>query len=472
MNDEINKHGRPEGLPALLGGNPVRPARNLRTTPEHGEREKTIIDAWLAGAPNWEPDAPKGGWELGAYMQLDPREREGLRLDGVIADALGWEPAAAMAEFHAIHAPGQDVTFVPFNNGTRVITGTFAGIAQWADELGVRRPVVGSEVIVPAATWQATAGALLSRNLAPVLVDVDPDTLCISPDAVENAITDKTVAIVVVHLYQRLADMKAILEIARKHDLAVIEDCAHAHGARFGDGRAAGTVGHAGTFSLQGSKTLSCGEGGAFVSTHRELALQVASIATCGRQLQGTKVMQADNDRLPAVAAALLRAQIRRFPLQNALRAEGFARLDEFAATLPGVVLFPAQPDAKVLPTYKWLFRIDFASGAWGSLTQAQIAKALEAELNCEFATMYEPLNRSPLYTPHSDPANRISEEYWERIEPRQFSAPNAERAFGEVLAVEHAAGLDPYFAPRFQAAVLRIQHHAEALAAELAGLA
>src|SRR6185295_13016886 len=113
----------------------------------------------------------------------------------------------------------------------------------------------GDEVIVPAYTFQATAGAAMVAGAIPVIVDIDPETYCIDPKAIEAAITPKTKAIIVVHLAAQMADMDAIMDLAERHNLIVIEDSAHAHGARW-RGRGAGTIGHFGSFSLQSSKIL------------------------------------------------------------------------------------------------------------------------------------------------------------------------------------------------------------------------
>ncbi len=337
MSDEnITTSAEGIGLPAVLGGEAVRPAGSFRTTPERDQLEVRYLSEWVLGASNWEPDAPNGGVAL-----------RGVEVDPAIAEALGWEPAAFAAEFLRLQAPHQHgLTAVPNNNGTRIITAVFAALTQWAEEYDLRVPRVGDEVIVPVATWQATAGALLSRNLVPVLVDVDPETLTIGVDAVANAITDRTVGIVPVHLYGRMADVPALLELAAERGLFVLEDCAHAHGARFGDGAGAGTLGHAGTFSMQGSKVLASGEGGALVSRLAEAgAAGRLDRHRAGRQLPGTKVLQADNDRMPAVVAALLRAQLTRFPEQNAKRVRNFAALDAIAANLPGVT--PLAPSGR-----------------------------------------------------------------------------------------------------------------------------
>jgi dTDP-4-amino-4,6-dideoxygalactose transaminase len=111
----------------------------------------------------------------------------------------------------------------------------------------------GDEVIVPAYTFQATAAAPMAAGAVPVIVDIDPDTYCIDPQAVEAAVTDRTKAIIPVHLGAQMADMDAIMAVAGRYNLIVIEDCAHAHGARWHD-QGAGTIGHFGSFSLQSSK--------------------------------------------------------------------------------------------------------------------------------------------------------------------------------------------------------------------------
>jgi perosamine synthetase len=119
----------------------------------------------------------------------------------------------------------------------------------------------GDEVIVPDMTFVATANAVAYTGAKPVIVDIQPDTLCICPDAVRAAITDKTRAIVPVHLYGHPADMDALHAIAKDHRLIVIEDAAEAHGAEY-KGRRVGGFGLAGVFSFYGNKIITTGEGG------------------------------------------------------------------------------------------------------------------------------------------------------------------------------------------------------------------
>ena len=109
---------------------------------------------------------------------------------------------------------------------------------------------IGDEVIIPGITWQATAATVVDVNAMPILVDVCEDTWCIDPSEIIKAITPRTKAIIPVHLYGSFADMDAVMEIAEKYNLAVIEDCAHKHGGEW-NGKKAGSIGDIGSFSFQ-----------------------------------------------------------------------------------------------------------------------------------------------------------------------------------------------------------------------------
>lgn len=139
----------------------------------------------------------------------------------------------------------------------------------------------GDEVIVPALTWCATATAVHYAGATPVFADVDPHSFCISPGRIEEAITERTRAIIPVHLYGAFADMEAIMAIARTHGLRVIEDCAHMHGGRWA-GRGAGSIGDIGSFSFQHSKTMSSAEGGICITNDDELAERIFRLSHIG----------------------------------------------------------------------------------------------------------------------------------------------------------------------------------------------
>jgi len=129
----------------------------------------------------------------------------------------------------------------------------------------------GDEVIVPGVTWIATAEAAIYVGAKPVIVDIDPETLCLDPAKFEEAITPRTKAVIPVHLYSALADMDKINAIAGKHGIHVIEDCAHAHGTKQ-HGKGAGSLSEFGSFSFQLSKLMTAGEGGCLTTNDEQLA--------------------------------------------------------------------------------------------------------------------------------------------------------------------------------------------------------
>ena len=129
----------------------------------------------------------------------------------------------------------------------------------------------GDEVIVPGVTWIATAEAAIYVGATPVIVDIDPETLCLDPVKFEEAITPRTKAVIPVHLYSAIADMDKINAIAKKHGIHVIEDCAHAHGAKQ-HGKGTGSLSEYGSFSFQLSKLMTAGEGGCLTTNDEHLA--------------------------------------------------------------------------------------------------------------------------------------------------------------------------------------------------------
>ena len=174
----------------------------------------------------------------------------------------------------------------------------------------------GDEVITPTFTYIATAEVIGLLRLIPVLVDVDPDTFCIDIEQMEQAITPNTKAIVPVHLYGQCANMEAIMAIAKKHDIAVIEDTAQAIGSdyTFSDGSVAkaGTIGTFGTTSFFPSKNLGCyGDGGAIFTNDDDLAVSARMIAAHGQSAQYIHDVIGCNSRLDAIQAAVLRIKLR-----------------------------------------------------------------------------------------------------------------------------------------------------------------
>ncbi len=170
----------------------------------------------------------------------------------------------------------------------------------------------GDEVITAANSFIASAGAIVHAGAIPVFVDVDPVTCNIDPAGLEGAINEKTKALVVVHLYGHPADMDPILELAASKGIAVIEDSAQAHGAKY-KGAPAGSMGHAGCFSFYPTKNLgACGEGGAVVTDSSEMAYRMRLLRDHGSESKYVHSVVGYNDRMAAVQAAVLRVKLRR----------------------------------------------------------------------------------------------------------------------------------------------------------------
>jgi dTDP-4-amino-4,6-dideoxygalactose transaminase len=217
----------------------------------------------------------------------------------------------------------------------------------------------GDEVLVPAMTFQATAVAPMAAGAIPVIVDVDPDTYCMSPQAIEAAITPRTRAIIPVHLGAQMADMDAIMAIAERHNLIVIEDCAHVHGAKW-RGQGAGTLGHFGSFSLQSSKILTTGEGGVLLCKTPELATKAASIINCGRPPDDAEPFtMGANYRMSELQAALGIVAIERFPEQARQREAMVSYLDEALSEVPGIRVLKRDPRLTSRAVYVYAFAMD-----------------------------------------------------------------------------------------------------------------
>lgn len=283
----------------------------------------------------------------------------------------------------------------------------------------------GDEVIVPAITFQATAAAPIAAGAIPVIVDIDPQTYCISPSAIRQAITPRTRAIIPVHLGAQMADMDAIMEIASEHNLIVIEDCAHAHGARW-RGKGAGTIGHFGSFSMQSSKILTTGEGGILLCNTPEFAETASSIINCGRPMDpaGQHYTMGANFRMSELHAALGIVALERFPEQSRLRNQNANYLEETLSTLPGIRLLRRDPRLTWRSIYIYGLAVD--PEVYGFNNEVLCA-ALEAE-GIPAHAGYEPMHRYDLFQPQLSRLP-VPSAFPERFNFSEMSFPHAERA-------------------------------------------
>ena len=282
----------------------------------------------------------------------------------------------------------------------------------------------GDEVIVPAYTFQATAAAPLVVGAIPVIVDIDPETYCIDPQAIEEAITDKTKAIIPVHLGAQMADMDAIMDIAERHGLIVIEDAAHAHGAKW-RGQGAGTFGNFGSFSLQASKILTAGEGGVLICKTAELAERVVSLIDCGRPLPDGRVINlGGNYRMTELQAALAKVATERFPAQAKQRAAMAAYMDEELSGMPGVRGLKHDPRHTTRSFYLYILAIE--PEVFGVEHEA-VCTALSAEgIPC--LTGYPVMHHYDLFQPMLSRLP-VPSAFPERFRFDEMHFPEAERA-------------------------------------------
>ena len=221
---------------------------------------------------------------------------------------------------------GEEVRLFEEDFAKYIGTAHAVGVGSGLDalELALRAYGIGpgDEVITAANTYIATVLAIIAAGARPVLVDMDPATYNIDPAAVEAAVTPRTRGIMPVHLYGQPSDMDAILAIARKDNLVVIEDAAQAHGAMYG-GRRAGTWGHAAAFSFYPGKNLGAyGDGGAITTNDPAIAEKIRHLRNFGQRVKYEHVVAGTNSRLDTMQAAILRVKLRHLDQWNAARQE------------------------------------------------------------------------------------------------------------------------------------------------------
>ena len=324
-----------------------------------------------------------------------------------------------------VHAAAFETAFAAYQgaaHGILMVNGTIT-MEVACKALGIGW---GDEVIVPALTFSATAYAPMAAGALPVFVDVTPDTWTIDPEQVEAAITERTRAIIPVHLGHHMADMDRIMDIARRNGLSVIEDCAHAHGQRWQD-QGAGCIGDFGSFSHQSSKILTSGEGGSLLTNDEALARRAHSIVDCGRAKDPDEkeFTFGANYRLSELNAAILEVAIERFPAQQEMRAIAGKRFEALVADIPGITVMPADDRITRWSFYNYLLKMDPA--AFAGRSNEVVCAAMEAE-GIQAEVQYPPMNHYELFQP-SLSRLPVAVEYAEQLDPTRMSFPVAEAA-------------------------------------------
>ena len=315
---------------------------------------------------------------------------ERAAVDAVLAGGMvvqGPQVAAFEEEFSARVVGGAHCVAV--NSGTSA-----QHLAALASGAGADRE---AEVIVPSFTFAATANSVAITGARPVFADIDPVTFTLDPASVEAAVTERTIAIEVVHLYGLPADMPKILDIARRHGLAVWEDCAQAHAAAIGD-EPVGAFGAWGSFSFYPTKNMTSLEGGMVSTADAELARRVRLLRNQGMERQYANEVVGLNNRMTDVAAAVGRVQLTRLAGWTAARRATAAALDAGLADAPGVVT-PHVPPGYTHVYHQYTIRLEGASAA----ERDEVARVLREQWRIGTGVYYPiPNHRLPSLAPYA----------------------------------------------------------------------
>lgn len=256
----------------------------------------------------------------------------------------------------------------------------------------------GDEVIIPPYTFIATASVVAEANCVPVFADIDPETYNLDPVAVEKAMTPRTKVIIPVHFAGQACNMDALMQLAVRHNLKVIEDAAHAHGGEY-KGRKLGSIGDAGCFSFQSSKNLTSGEGGIVTTNDEKLAAMVDSLRNVGR-VRGGKWYEHHylgcNYRITQLQTVLLSHQMKRLGEQTRKRNENGLYLNSLLERIPGITPL-TRGHGETMHTYHiYIFRYD--KNFFNRLPKRDFANMLSAEGVPSFMGYPEPLYRQPVF--------------------------------------------------------------------------
>jgi len=294
----------------------------------------------------------------------------------------------------------------------------------------------GDEVIVPPYTFVASASSILLCGATPIFADIDPKTYNLSPAAAERAITSRTRAIVVVHFGGHPADMDAFQALAERHRLAIVEDSAHAHGARW-RGVPVGGWGDVATFSFQSFKLMTAGEGGIILSRSADVIEKCWSYCNQGRRRDGgwfDHFTLGTNYRLSAFQAAVLRVQLRRMPQQTKLRAENVAYFRDCLKGFDGLTLPEDDPRVENHPYY--LLTLRFDPKGFSGVDRDTVLRALAAE-GVPFKPTYpHPLYKNPVFTSLDQAPGERPQKYG------TLQLPEAERVCRDGVWLSHTAFL------------------------------
>lgn len=368
---------------AISGGEPVR---NIKTHP------------W----PSW-PIRASNEWE----SKIEPLLRD-VYMSG--SEGSGGAMIPRFCEQYAQYSGTNYALFMP--HGTDSISAALAGALDldgFSD---------GGEVIVPNYTFVATASAVLERRCTVAFVDVCPDTFTIDTKAVETAISPETRAILPVHLGGHSADMGALQEIAQRHQLKIIEDCAQAHGAEY-QTKKVGSLSDVGAFSFQASKNLTSGEGGMVTTDDKDIHDRVCAFMNVGRAPGGARWEYPRlgwNYRPSEYLAAILSVRLELLETQTDLRNRNAAYLSNALETIPGIT--PPKLATWVTKHGYHLYCMKYSPAGFGGKSRQEFVNALSGEgIPCSIGYR-SPLSEEPGMA-------HVAQKYPHLV--RSLPCPNAE---------------------------------------------
>ncbi len=357
-----------------------------------------------------------------AWPVWDEREEAGL-LEVLHSGRWGVLAGDKTAEFERRFAEYQGARF-----GLCVPNGTL-GLEMALRALGVGP---GDEVITSPYTFIATASAAVALGAVPVFVDIALDTHDLDPSLVEAAITERTAAIIPVHLGGRPVDMDALTEIAARHKLPILEDACQAWGSEW-RGRRVGAIGDLGAFSFQSSKNITAGEGGIVVTNDPDLSERCWSLHNVGR-VRGGAWYQHEiigwNLRMTEWQAAVLLAQLERLPEHTARREANARYLAEAVSEVAGITPLPDDP--RITQNSRHIFIMRYDPAAFGGRHRDEFIAALRAEGIEPVTPGYVPLHRTPaIRRALAEPARGTAHRWPLAADglPELPACPNAEHA-------------------------------------------
>lgn len=308
--------------------------------------------------------------------------------------------------------------------GAKACLATANGTSALLTSLNALGVGAGDEVIVPPYTFVATINVVLAVNAVPVFVDTDIESFNIDPKKIEAAITDRTAAIMPVHIGGNAADIDAILAIGQKHKIPVIEDACQAHLGEWKN-RKVGSWGTTGCFSFQASKNLNSGEGGAILTNDEDLAEKCYAFHNNSRGRRNTGydfsyIARGLNLRMTEFQATLLLAQMSRLEEQSKRRDQNAAYLTSLFREIPG--LTPARMYENCTRNAYHLYMFRYDKEKFAGLPRAKFLKAMSAE-GIPSSGGYSPLNKEPFLK------NTLESKGYQKIYSKSYAAKWQERS-------------------------------------------